>query len=321
MLLKVSIFTWLLPSLVLGHGNMVYPPIWQDKEAAGWYWTQDGHGSNNHIGCGVLDLPEDNEYSNVHDGTPPDCMKMWYSNHVEIPGEATIPEFISQSDITCTHQAGHHDYERKFPWNSPGSAPVFGPCGNLGGNPLGCQGDGEGKFGDCCSHHCDAFAMGDNAEAYPWDSPTVTEWRTGSYQEVAWYCGANHAGGYSYRLCKTPEGGISELTEECFQQTPLQFVGDLQWVQYGLDRKSGHRTELVANRTTEGTSPPGSMWTANPLIPHDEDNGDHDHGHGHIIDNIHVPTDLEPGEYVLSFRWDCKCSPQVWGACANILIK
>ena len=24
-----------------------------------------------------------------------------------------------------------------------------------------------------------------------------------------------------------------------------------------------------------------------------------------------VPVDLEPGEYVLSFRWDSKCSPQV----------
>jgi len=51
-----------------------------------------------------------------------------------------------------------------------------------------------------------------------------------------------------------------------------------------------------------------------------EEDGDKDHGHGHIYDNIHVPEDLEPGEYVVSFRWDSKCSPQVWGSCANILI-
>ena len=31
-----------------------------------------------------------------------------------------------------------------------------------------------------------------------------------------------------------------------------------------------------------------------------------------------VPESLEPGRYVLSFRWDCQQSPQVWNSCANI---
>ena len=80
----------------------------------------------------------------------------------------------------------------------------------------------------------------------------LTSGHPGSYQEVAWYCGANHAGGYSYRLCKMPEGGISEVTEECFQQTPLEFVGDEQWVEYAVDRTTGIRTELKPLQTTEG---------------------------------------------------------------------
>ena len=88
--------------------------------------------------------------------------------------------------------------------------------------------------------------------------------------QVQWYVSANHAGGYSYRLCKMPERGIKDLTEECFQErtimvimmiiemvikkllvwwrmvrivrwmkvililqeTPLDFVGDKQWVVY-----------------------------------------------------------------------------------------
>ena len=37
------------------------------------------------------------------------------------------------------------------------------------------------------------------------------------YTQVKWYVSANHAGGYSYRLCKMPERGIRDLTEECFQ--------------------------------------------------------------------------------------------------------
>ena len=42
----------------------------------------------------------------------------------------------------------------------------------------GCQGDGSGKFGDCCSGNCDGFALGENAEDYDWsvDETPVTEW-------------------------------------------------------------------------------------------------------------------------------------------------
>jgi len=304
--------------LVFGHGNMVFPSPWWDKEEAGWMW--DGNGRWNNIGCGVLDLPEDNEFSNEHDGKPPDCMNFWFSNGVKIPGNASIPAELAQNDITCIHQAGVHDEKKKFPWNAPGTAPVFGPCGSLGGMPLGCNNDGEGSFGDCCSGNCDAFAKGENAEDYAWDSPPVTEWKAGSYQEVAWYVGANHAGGYQYRLCKEPEGGIGDVTEECFQQQPLDFVGEEQWVEYIKDRKTGHRTEMKALQTREGTFPAGSMWRANPLLPYMEEGGSDDYGRGHVIDNVRIPDDLELGNYVLSFRWDSKCSPQVWGSCANILI-
>ena len=32
----------------------------------------------------------------------------------------------------------------------------------------GCEGDGSGEFGDCCSGNCDGFALGKNAEEYDW---------------------------------------------------------------------------------------------------------------------------------------------------------
>ena len=289
-----------LAPLVSGHGNMVYPLAWWDRDEAGWMW--DEHGRDNHIGCGVLDLPEDNEFSHEHNGKPPDCMAFWFSNGVKIPGEASIPEELAQNEITCIHQAGAHDDNKKFPWNAPGTAPVFGPCGSLGGMPLGCDNNGEGNFGDCCSGNCDAFALGGNAEEYAWHNPPVTEWKAGSYQEVAWYVGANHAGGYQYRLCRMPQGGISEVTEECFQQQPLDFVGSEQWVVYIKDKNTGHRSEVEALQTREGTFPAGSMWRANPVLPHMEEGGSDDYGRGHIIDSVKIPDTLEPGEYVLSFR-------------------
>ena len=43
--------------------------------------------------------------------------------------------------------------------------------------------------------------------------------------------------------------------------------------------------------------------------------------HFTIIDQVQVPADLMPGDYVLSFRWDCEQTPQVWSACSSIKIK
>lgn len=138
----------------------------------------------------------------------------------------------------------------------------------------------------------------------------MTEWLAGSVQEVAWHVNANHVGGYGFRLCKLPAGGISELTEECFQQNHLDFVGDHQWVV--LDAEPEERTEIAAVRTREGTFPLGSQWTKNPLEPH--------HQLGHIFDYVEVPVDLEAGQYVLSFRWDCQATSQIWNVCANVNI-
>ena len=46
------------------------------------------------------------------------------------------------------------------------------------------------------------------------------------------------------------------------QATVLDFASDVQWVQYG---EGGERVEFVANRTREGTFPPGSQWSRNPI--------------------------------------------------------
>ena len=302
--------------LVFGHGNMFHPPTWWDRLPSPGQFSSK-------LGCGTLGLSEDNEFTQTT-GMNPDCYQFWYSNGVKIPGSATIPEDLAQAEVTCVHQAGHHDTAHQYPWHAPGTAPVFGPCGTMGGWPRGCSGDGDGTFGDCCSGNCDGFALGNNTEEYDWESIgggiPVTEWFAGSHQEVRWHVGANHAGGYSYRMCRMPEGGISQVTEECFQQTPLNFVGEEQWVVYRGDHATGHRTELPAKRTREGTFPPGSHWTANPFWPKTEEGGDANFGSGEAIDYVLVPATLEPGEYVLSFRWDCKCSPQVWGSCATVLI-
>ena len=39
-----------------------------------------------------------------------------------------------------------------------------------------------------------------------------------------------------------------------------------------------------------------------------------------IVDQVQIPADLDAGAYVLSFRYDCEQTPQVWNSCANVRI-
>lgn len=65
----------------------------------------------------------------------------------------------------------------------------------------------------------------------------------------------------------------AEATEECFQRTPMDFVGDKQWIQYGDFKddpfgdgmNASNRVEIDAVRVTLGTMPQGSAWTRNPI--------------------------------------------------------
>ena len=96
-------------------------------------------------------------------------------------------------------------------------------------------------------------------------------------------------------------------------------LGDITWTYY--DPKGGEHFNLdnfVAQpivKTNIGTTPKGSEW-AKVHLP-SELLGSKNWA---IKDLVEVPENLEPGEYVLSFRWDCQQSPQVWNSCANIQI-
>merc|ERR1711874_665233 len=118
----------------------------------------------------------------------------------------------------------------------------------------------------------------------------------------------------------------------------------MQWVQYGQDKES--RVAFLANRTTEGTYPRGSQWTKNPipacyrplggLLNPECDELQFPEplpglsGYGvsvidptptfdfYIVDQVQIPSNLEPGNYVISFRWDCEQTAQIWNSCASI---
>ena len=130
-------------------------------------------------------------------------------------------------------------------------------------------------------------------------------------------------GGYAYRLCKVGGSGIAGVTEECFQKGHLKFEGPDNWLMF-LKKAGSQRADEVeavirrtAVRTTVGTTPEGSEWTTFDVPDPEEFLPVYGYG---FKDLVQVPESLEPGDYVLSFRWDCQNTDQVWMTCANIQI-
>ena len=124
---------------------------------------------------------------------------------------------------------------------------------------------------------------------------------------------------------QVPEGGMGGLTEECFNKGHLSFSGRWSWIyKYSTtDFKPDGWQRIKAVRTRRGTFPEGSEW-AKIELPDPPTSGVTwkvaKYANWAFKDKVHIPADLETGQYVLSFRWDCQGSPQVWSACANINI-
>ena len=97
----------------------------------------------------------------------------------------------------------------------------------------------------------------------------------------------------------------------------MDFFGDTAWIYYKAKWKFDPKKWQAINavRTRVGTYPPGSEWAKIelPIAPHKNSKWA-------FKDLVQVPEDLEAGDYVLSFRWECQNSPQVWNSCAYIKV-
>lgn len=144
------------------------------------------------------------------------------------------------------------------------------------------------------------------------------KWVRGKSVEVALSVLANHGGGYAYRLCPVDV----PTTEACFQRHHLAFEGNTTTVRF----VDGRLLEIPAVRTTRGTSPAGSDWTRNPIpvdgafptpFPTNKTGWAWDFS---LLDRVIIPASMPLGQYVLSWRWDCELTPEVWANCADVEI-
>ena len=330
-----------LLSLLLGgaaaHSSLLFPPSRNsiDKLLAPWANGSFGH-----------DQYPDGWGCDCVNGTAPcevgqSCY--WFSQGCTIGcarcvdvGANPNTEDLCNSSTPATVNAPEHrtfnrdveagsdaDVYKHNPWRAPGLAPVYDACGMAGGAPTAHAGEGQ--------YATTVYArQGDYGSALP-PMPSGVVWRGGDRVEAKWSVRANHGGGYQYRLCALERN----LTEACFQETPVGFARHTQ-----LEWANGTRLTIASTYVEDGVLPVGSTWAMNPLPysntasppefepPCDElpwPYGDVGLCSGRdpydvaIVDTLVVP-DVAAGDYVLGFRWDCEKSAQIWQSCADITI-
>jgi len=184
----------------------------------------------------------------------PECDHMSGRRQIDLCGlgkKATINDPKYRTVNKDAVAGSPKDIYKHNPWRAPGTAPVADACGLAGGTPWPQEVGEAGVYTTTkYAHH------GMNGTLLkPLDNGV--QWKIGGEGEVTWQNENNHGGGYSWRLCPADE----RLTEACFQKNQLEFVQDQQ----GIVFKNGTVKLIEGTFLTEGTHPPGSMWSTLPL--------------------------------------------------------
>jgi len=190
-------------------------------------------------------------------GNPPQSGKIGFrKRYCNSTLEPTLPRHAWTLNMDAKEGTDEDSY-RYNPWRAPGFAPVVDACGQAGGQ-FGYQHLG----GDSVFHNTSMSGMGMLGSKLP-ATPRAnrTNWKRGTWVEVAWGVRYNHGGGYQYRLCPASE----PLTEECFQKHPLEFDRKkqiLKWNDGTLEYPMGDKAIFVDG---DAVMPKGSTWARNPI--------------------------------------------------------
>jgi hypothetical protein len=312
----------LLPLAFLGsvsaHGGVLWPPVWQ----AG-------------VSTPIEELTSNEAFTepkvrDPNSGRIVKSVKSWLTDQAYTGGVGD--DFKGVGPVTNDWSKNKNkevkDFDRcwgncvkyRNPWAAPGQAPSLGGgCGVFGGNPLGCPaGKDTRPPGSVCGQdkpigrgNRGTSSFGTDAREFDFPQMITTEWQVGSTQDVVWTSNGGHHGGYTYRLCKMPNGGRADITEECFTKNVLEFATNFTMIK-GMN-KAGEGTwkKFEQYDLREGTFPEGSVWR--PVGKYLKSK---------VMtmrkDSVVVPASLKPGKYVLGWRWDSSGGNQVWVSCASM---
>lgn len=239
------------------------------------------------------------------------------------------------------------DFYQFAPWRAPGAAPVIDSCGVAGGV---LPGQGAASAGGDFQNNSLA-KRSDLGSLLP-PAPSGTVWTVGTVVEVAWTRKAWHGGGYQYRLCPAANT-LDERCFQAHPVPFADGTSSLRWGGEGGERLRFNATDVSVGTLPEGStwrrSPlPRGPWHwetygPSPLRVCDEPeacrssthpppgSARHDPSEGaypctcsgsgvgdlhnlEVVDELRLPANLEPGEWVLGWRWDCEESTQVRSA-------
>merc|ERR1739844_145345 len=310
----------LLPLAFLGsvsaHGGVLWPPVWQ----AG-------------VATPIEELTSNEAFTepkvrDPNSGRIVKSVKSWLTDQAYTGGVGDDFKGVGPvtNDWSKNKDKEVKDFDRcwgncvkyRNPWAAPGQAPSLGGgCGVFGGNPWGCPANEDTRPpGSACGQekpigrgNRGTSSFGTDARLFDFPQMITTEWQVGSTQDVVWTSSGAHRGGYTYRLCKMPNGGRTAITEECFTKNVLEFATSFTMIK-AMKRGKGEWEKFEQTDLSEGTYPEGSVWR--PV--------------GKKVksaltlrkDSVVVPSTLAPGDYVLGFRWDGSGGNQVWVSCASM---
>lgn len=252
-----------------------------------------------------------------------------------------------------------NDSYRLNPWRAPGHAPVFDACGKAGGTDTTHFGPGEAMFsdtifakgGDLGSKVLEAAPSG---TVWTAGESVEVSWgirynHGGGYQYRL--CPAKEELTEECFMRMPLEFVRTKQALRWNNGTRLPINGTFvdrgtlpagsTWAMNPIpridfdSRKSGQPANFTGCDFVNGTvvgpncrqfDPPCSWdqgWFSQPGVAHSVDvegacSGDWTGGV--IVDEVRIPVDLAPGDYVLGWRWDCEESSQVWSSCADVTI-
>lgn len=282
--------------------------------------------------------------------------KYLYPKQSDFPAGCKLVEPTNNDPKTrswnVNNKAAQGDFTKYNPWRYPGKAPVHDPCGAASGyiNPS------HDPYGPEIPKGYAPWAKG--SEVLPEGRATV--WKAGGLADVSWSIAAQHGGGYQYRLCPKKAGvplteecfqahplafaGDHHFVRFNDGSVPTFHINATELSTGTLPAGSTWRRnpipacncdvgggcsqggagyhkpyEYAPDPISSGVCPTGTMFPA----PFKNAAGmvgalTYDPITYSIVDQVKVP-DAE-GEYVLSWRWDCEETNQVWNSCADIRI-
>jgi len=278
---------------------------------------------------------------------------MWFSNNVKVSGSPSLPAYARTVEANIS--GGPEDIYRTSPWRAPGSAPVFGSgCGAAGGGPQHYLNAGDPPPG--IPQGADGLTLPKFSTQY-WGRGSAAEvaWAItanhgGGYSyrlcrssdNITEECFQRNVLGFA-----GDKSWIAYLdgSRKEFARTTVP-LAEGEWARNPIPACRMCPTYQTCGAPVEPGPPPGTdAWnnwnicSANcdgsgtyklpscppgtsqfPEVVPGLSSFENVTWGWSIMDRLVVPADLEPGEYILSWRWDCEESWQVWQNCADVTI-